>query len=405
MKVDTLVDLNGTFDSDLHAVLREAARRGPLAVDEMTGATVVLRHRDVDELAHDPRLIGIGLALFDMMGITDGPLRDWYGRLMFTTEGDYHRRIRSVVSRAFTPRSVGALRAAAAEMGAAAVTEARLNGDLLSASSLGTRLMCRLLGVPEGDVAVFTKWADALSPVFSVMTPEQIADATHAITEMQSYVDELTTRRAKDPGDDLITALLAAEADGERLTHGETVTMIANLLVAGHDTAGSQIPCSILVALQHRDQLDGVLNDAARFTGAVNETMRLEPSIPAIPRTTVAPIELHGTTIPAGSIVMLCIAAACRDASAWPEPDHYDPDRFTRPDTAKLLSFGAGTHYCLGTALARIAVEEAVRAVLAADPPLRLTEDPAEIPWRQVLGRSPARLLVSSGAASPRQAR
>ena len=394
------VDLSGTFAGDLHGVLREAARRGPLAIDEVTGATVVLRHRDVDELAHDPRLIGIGLTLFDMMGITDGPLRDWYGRLMFTTEGDYHRRIRSVVSRAFTPRSVGALRAAAADMAAAAVTEARLSGDLLSASSLGTRLICRLLGVPEGDVAVFTKWADALSPVFSVMTTEQIADATHAITEMQNYVDELTTRRAKDPGDDLITALLAAEADGERLTHGETVTMIANLLVAGHDTAGSQIPCSILVALRHRDRLDGVLNDAARFTGAVNETMRLEPSIPAIPRTTVAPIELHGTTIPAGSIVMLCIAAACRDASAWPEPDNYDPDRFTRPDTAKLLSFGAGTHYCLGTALARIAVEEAVRAVLAADPPLRLTEEPAEIPWRQVLGRSPSRLLVSPDTAA-----
>jgi cytochrome P450 len=344
------VDLTGTFASDLHDVLGKATRQGPLAIDEMTGAIVVFRHRDVDELAHDPRLIGIGLTLFDMMGITAGPLRDWYSRLMFTTEGDYHRRIRSVVSRAFTPRSVGALRMAAADMAAAAVGAARQSGDLLSASSLGTRLICRLLGVPAGDVAVFTRWADALSPVFSVMTPEQIADATHAITEMQNYVDELTTRRANDPGDDLITALLAAEADGERLTHGETVTMIANLLVAGHDTAGSQIPCSILVALQHRDQLDGVLNDAARFTGAVNETMRLEPSIPAIPRTTVAPIELHGTTIPAGSIVMLCIAAACRDASAWPEPDHYDPDRFARPDTAKLLSFGAGTHYCLGTA-------------------------------------------------------
>src|SRR5258705_13039150 len=116
------------------------------------------------------------------------------------------------------------------------------------------------------------------------MTPEQIADATHAITEMQSYVDELTTRRAKDPGDDLITALLAAEADGERLTHGETVTMIANLLVAGHDTAGRQIPCSILVALQHRDQLAGGLNDEARFTGAAHETTRFAPSLPALPR-------------------------------------------------------------------------------------------------------------------------
>ncbi len=109
----------------------------------------------------------------------------------------------------------------------------------------------------------------------------------------------------------------------------------------------------------------------------------------------MAPIELYGTTIPAGSMVFLCIAAACRDASAWREPDHFDPDRFLRPDTPRLLNFGAGTHYCLGKAVATIAVEECVRAVLAADPPLRLTENPAEIPWRQVLGRSPARLVVT----------
>jgi cytochrome P450 len=192
---------------------------------------------------------------------------------------------------------------------------------------------------------------------------------------------------------------LAAEAGGERLTHAETVTMIANLLVAGHDTAGSQIPCSILVALQHRDVMAGALDDAARFSSAVSGTIRLEPSIPAIPRTTVAPIDLHGTTLPAGSMVFLCIAAACRDETAWREADQFDPDRFTRPHTANLLNFGAGTHYCLGTGLAKIAVEESLRAVLAADPPLYLTEVPAEIPWRQVLGRSPARLLVSPEVA------
>jgi cytochrome P450 len=390
------IDFSGSWAGDLHSVLAEAAARGPLATDIATGATVVMRQGDVDTLAHDPRLEGIGLMLFDMMGIAEGPLRDWYSQLMFTTEGDYHRRIRSLVSRAFTPRSVGALRETAAEMATAAVAVARESGDLIAASSLGTRMICRLLGVPEGDDAVFTSWAEALSPVFFVMTPEQIANATTAIVEMQNYVDELTARRANDPRDDLITSLLTAEADGERLTHAETVTMIANLLVAGHDTAGSQIPCSILMALQHRDDLAGVLEDAARFTSAVSETMRLEPSIPGIPRTTVAPIELYGTTLPAGSLVFLCIAAACRDESAWPEPDRFDPDRFTRPDTAKLLNFGAGTHYCLGTALAKIAVEEAVRAVLAADPALRLTEDPADIPWRQVLGRSPARLAVGS---------
>jgi hypothetical protein len=400
MTMNHAVDLTGTFGADLHSVLREAAEQGPLGTDVATGAAVVFRQRDLEALAHDQRLEGIGLALFDMMGITDGPLRDWYGRLMFTTEGEYHRRIRSLVSRAFTPRSVEALRATAAGMAAEAVASVRQGGDLVAAcSTLATRLMCRLLGVPDSDVPVFAQWLDALSPVFLVMTPEQIAAATTAIMQLQNYVDELTTRRSKDPGRDLITALLASEADGERLTHSETVAMIANLLVAGHDTAGSQIPCSILFALQHRHELAGVHGDEARLASAVAETIRLEPSIPFIPRTAVAPIELYGTTIPAGSMVFLCFAAACRDALAWREPDHFDPDRFTRPDTPRLPNFGAGTHYCVGHALAKIAVEECVRAVLAGDPPLCLTEDPADIPWRQVLGRSPARLLVSSGAA------
>ena len=399
--MDTSVDLTRTFAEDLHTVLHEAAQQGPLAVDVATGATVVLRQRDLEALAHDQRLEGVGLAFFDMMGISDGPLRDWYGRLMFTTEGDYHRRIRSLVSRAFTPRSVEALRASAADMAADAVASVRQGGDLVAAfSTVATRLMCRLLGVPETDVPVFAAWLDALSPVFLAMTPAQIAAATTAIIELQRYVDELTTRRSKDPGRDLITALLASEADGERLTHGETVTMVANLLVAGHDTAGSQIPCSILVALQHRHELAGVHEDEARLASAVAETMRMEPSIPYVPRTAVAPIELYDTTIMPGSIVLLCFAAACRDASAWREPDHFDPDRFSRPDTPRLLNFGAGTHYCIGHALAKIAVEECVCAVLAADPPLRLTEDPADIAWRQVLGRSPARLVVTSERAA-----
>jgi cytochrome P450 len=401
MDVETSVDLTGNFAGDLHGVLSEAAQRGPLAVDVATGATVVLRQRDLEALAHDQRLEGIGLALFDMMGITDGPLRDWYSRLMFTTEGDYHRRTRSLVSRAFTPRSVQALRARAADMAADAVASVSQGGDLVAAfSTVATRLMCRLLGVPDSDIPVFVAWLDALSPVFAVMTPEQIAAATTAITELQRYVDELTTRHSKDPGNDLITALLASEADGERLTRDEPVTMIANLLVAGHDTAGSQIPCSILVALQHRHELIGVHEDEARLANAVAETMRLEPSIPAIPRMAVAPIELYDTTIAPGSMVFLCIAAACRDASAWRQPDHFDPDRFSRADTPKLLNFGAGTHYCVGHALAKIAVEECVRAVLAVDPPLRLTEDPTDIAWRQVLGRGPARLVVSSERAA-----
>jgi cytochrome P450 len=258
--------------------------------------------------------------------------------------------------------------------------------------------MCRLLGVPDVDVPVFADWLDALSPVFLVMTPVQIAAATTAIGELHSYIEELTTRRSEDPGDDLITGLLVSEADGERLTRGEIIAMIANLLVAGHDTVGGQIPCSVLVALQHRAELTGV--DAPALANTVAETLRLEPTLPYLPRTAVAPIDLHGTTIPAGSMVFLCIAAASRDGSAWREPDRFNPARFANPDTPRLLNFGAGTHYCLGHALAKMAVEVSVDAVLSANPQLNLSEYPADIPWRHVLGRSPARLIVSSSEAA-----
>ncbi|WP_082962597.1 cytochrome P450 [Mycobacterium sp. E342] len=401
MSSTTMVDLTGSFATGMHEVLAEAARQGPLATDEITGATVVLRQCDVETLARDERLKGIGLALFDFMGISDGPLRDWYSRLMFTTEGDSHRRLRSLVSRAFTPRSVEGLRSTAAGMAAAAIASATLDGGDLVASCAGlaTRLICRLLGVPDGDVGAFTRWADALSPVFYVMTPDQIAGATRAIVELQRHIEALAQRRTEDPRPDLITALLTAAADGDRLSRDETVAMIANLLVAGHDTTGSQIPCSLLVALQHRDRLAGVAGDDVRLASAVAETMRLEPSIPLIPRTAVEPIDLHGTTIPAGSIVLLCIASACRDATAWPSPDRFDPERFMRAGTPRLMNFGAGAHYCLGTSLAKVAVEECVRALLAARPALHLGQDPADIAWRRILGRSPKRLLIGVDAS------
>lgn len=391
------VDLTGSLAGNLHETLRDAAQRGPLATDEETGAIVVLRQNDIEQLVHDPRLNGIGLALFDMMEISSGPLRDWYGRLMFTTEGEYHRRMRSLVARAFTPRSIAPLQQTAAEMAAAAIASIGPRGDLVAAcSSLAARLTCRLLGVPDSEVPLFARWADALSPVFYVMTPEQVHDATIAITELQSYVDDLTWRRSQNPGTDLITQLLSAEADGEHLTRDETVVMISNLLVAGHDTTGSQIPCSILVALQHRDEIGRSFHEPARLSSVAAETMRLEPSIPLIPRTATAPIELHDTLIPAGSMVFLCIAAACRDESAWRQPDHFDPDRFSQQTTPRLLNFGAGTHYCVGAYLAKLAVEESIRAALDYVPALRLAEDPGAISWRRVLGRSPIRLIVTS---------
>ncbi len=256
-----MIDLSEMIGDDLHDTLREAAAEGPTAVDPVTGATLVFRYDDIDRLTRDRRLAGVGLSFFDFMGITDGPLRDWYGGLMFTNEGDVHNRLRMLVSRAFTPRSVEGLRLHTGTLvaDAMATIEAAGGGDLVDAfGRIPIRVMCRLLGVPEGDIAVFADWADALSPTFVLMDETQIAAATDAIVSMLDYVRRLADKRRNDPGDDLITALVAAEENGERLTHDELVAMVANLIVGGHDTTASQLGCTVLTLLRYPDETNKV---------------------------------------------------------------------------------------------------------------------------------------------------
>ncbi len=243
-----------------------AAARGPTAIEETTGMIYVLRQREIERLLHEPRLRGVGLSLFDRMGIADGPLRDWYGALMFTNDGAAHDRLRRLVSKAFTPRAVERLRPVAAARVAerlAALREAG-SGDLAAAfSGLPMHVMCSLLGVPAAAVPDFIAWVDALSPVFLFMEPAQIAAATAAIDQLLAYLREIVEQRSHTPADDLMTSLLRAEHDGDRLTRDETV--------------------------------------------------RFEPSIAGAPRTVFEPIEVCGILRPAGAVVMCSFLTANRD--------------------------------------------------------------------------------------------
>ncbi len=394
------VDFGADDGASVIEAVTRAAAQGPLATEILSGAPIVLRYADVESLARDPRLAGVGLTVFDLMGLTEGPLRDWYGGLMFTNEGDAHHRLRALVARAFTPRAVEAMRATTAELAASSLEPLATSGggDLVEANAwLAMRVMCRLLGVPDDDVVIFGRWADALSVTFSFMEPDQIDAATSAITELLEYVADLAEERRATPGPDLITGLLHAETDDDRLTRQELVSMVTNLLVGGHDTTTSQIGCSLLALLNEPEQTDHLRARPDLVPSAVSETIRLQPSIPAMPRTVVAPITVAEEEIPAGSMVFLCTAAANREPSVWKNADRFESTRFTEPSTPRLLTFGAGPHYCLGAALARLTLEECVRAMLDLVRPVRLVEDPTLIPWRTVLGRSPARLQVTVG--------
>jgi cytochrome P450 len=251
----------------------------------------------------------------------------------------------------------------------------------------------RACGRPAAAVPDFIAWVDALSPVFLFMEPAQIARADAAITNLLAYVRDLIEQRSHAPADDLVTAMIRAEHDGDRLTRDETVTMVANLLVGGHDTTASQIGCTLLTLLVRPSALAEIPSEPALLPALVSETIRFEPSISAAPRTVVEPIEICGIERPAGSIVMCCFLTANRDPEVWRDPDSFVPRRFEELDTPRLLSFGGGPHYCLGAALARTTLEESVRGVAELAP--TLAADPESIEWSQVLGRSPARLPVT----------
>ena len=388
LTVDALNDPEG------RAALAAAAATAPIAVDAATGALWVFRYEEIDRLTRDPNLVGVGLTWFDLMGI-DGELRRWYGSLMFTNEGDTHSRLRRLVSRAFTPRSVEQLRGHAGD-----VVEERFGalaaageGDLMEVfGRVAMRVMCRLLGVPEEDVEVFGAWADALSPVFGFMDAEQISAARSALTDLLEYVAVLVEKRHGDPRDDLITALLRAEEDGDRLRRDEVVAMVANLLVGGHDTTTSQIGCTLLTLMRHDDAVVRLRSGDAQVPAVVSETMRYEPSIGIIPRTVAAPLDIGGVTRPAGTMVLLSVLMGNRDPAVWERPDAFEIERFTRPDAPRLFSFGTGPHYCLGASLARMTLEETVTGFAARD--VRPLGDVESVEWRLVLGRSPASLPV-----------
>jgi cytochrome P450 len=390
--VDETVDL--MRDPQLPHSLSELARRAAVASD-VTGLLWVLRYADVERLASDRRLRGVQLGFFDRMGIGDGPLRRWYGSLMFTNEGDEHARLRRLVSGAFRPRAVDSLRQRTRELVVERFAQLRRDGggDLVQAfQHVPMRVMCQLLGVPQRDVPTLAAWADDLSPVFSFMSAQQIDAATRAIGALLAYLDELVERRRRQPGDDLLSALLAAEDQGSRLTHQELLDMVANLLVGGHDTTASQLGCTFFELLRRPQVVAALVERPQAVASAVDETLRLQPAIAALPRTVAEPLAVAGAVRPPGTLLCLATSSANRDPSVWDRADDFVLDRFEGPGAPRLLTFGTGPHYCLGAHLARMTLAEGVRGLV--DHPADPAVDLARVEWRTVLGRSPVSLPV-----------
>jgi cytochrome P450 len=294
---------------------------------------------------------------------------------MLNSDPPDHTRLRKLVARAFTMRRVELMRPRVEE-----ITEDLLAGlsgevDLVDefAFPLPVTVICELLGVPHADRDDFREWSTAL---VSAASAESVGQASQS---MSAYLRALIDTKRAAPADDMLSALVQTQEDGDVLTEVELVSMAFLLLVAGHETTVNLIANSVLALLRNPDQLAALRADPRLLPGAVEEFLRYEsPVNHATLRYTVAPTAIGDVTVPAGEFVMISLASANRDDARFSDGDSLDVTR----SASGHLAFGHGIHFCLGAPLARLEGQVAIGRLVERFPNMRLAVDLDELRWR-----------------------
>ena len=302
------------------------------------------------------------------------------------------------MSKAFTPRSVARLDTTIVDI----ITE--LTDPLLAAGRsevvadiarpYPVPVICELLGAPKQDWQLFSVWADEFFKTFTWKAAEYEPDILKAWGELDDYVDGMVAERRNSPTDDLISDLIRAEDDGDRLSMAELRMLAGGLLMAGTDTTRNQVAAAVDVLCDHPDQWDLLAVRPDLAMKAVEELMRFYPVVFGAMRMTIEDVEYEGVVIPAGTFVTVNTASANRDATVYEDPDRLD---ITREGAAPMQTFGAGAHYCLGANLARREIAEALRVMTLR---MRNLRRGGSAPWKPMVGiAGPAALPVEFDAA------
>lgn len=353
------------FHEDPYPIYARLRDEAPLYRSEQSGFWALSRHEDVAAGFRD------STRLSSANGVSLDPAA--YGPHAHKTmsflalDDPRHQRMRALVSKGFTPRRVRDL-----EPRIEALTRHHLDPALRRgefdfvadfAGKLPMDVISELMGVPESDRDRLRHLADTV-----VHREEGVDDVPPSAMEaslelVQYYADMLAERRSR-PTEDLTSALLSAEVEGDRLTDDEIIGFLFLMVVAGNETTTKLLANAVFWGWYHPEQLAKPLSDPDRVPDWIEETLRYDTSSQVIARTAAEDLEYHGRTVPAGDCVLLLVGSANRDGRAFAEPDRYDLDRDT---SRQLVSFGGGTHFCLGAHLARlearIALTELVRRV------------------------------------------
>ncbi len=312
--------------------------------------------RDPGRFSNDSRNSELYQAFRAARGREPTIMEDTAGRTMLFIDPPDHTRLRNLVNKAFTARRIEALRPHVREIVKGLLDDIEASGrdtfDLVNevAYPLPVTVICEMLGVPSQDWEQFHRWSSALVVTLDpVMSDEVLGPANEAALAFADYFTGLLTDRRAHPRDDLLTAMIAAEDRGERLTEQELLAMCILLLIAGHETTVNLIGNGMLALLRHRDQLERLTTNPSLIRSATEEFLRYDSPVQFLGRTLMEDIEIGGRHIRKGEQVVPVIGAANRDPEQYSEPDMLD---IGRPDN-RHLSFGGGIHFCLGAPMAR----------------------------------------------------
>jgi cytochrome P450 len=379
-----------SFRDDPYPALHRLRALHP--VDETpVGIWRLTRYADVSRLLHD---VPSGVRTTD--GLLPGVDETVSGprRFMLQQDPPTHTRLRRLVSSAFTPRAIGNLRPSIQRIVDDCLDRVQARGEMDVIADLAlpvpSTVICEMLGVPVEDRERFTVWtAKATYGLISqFLPPEVLAEVQAAAMSLAGYFQELIAARRGNLSNDLLSALIRAEEEGDRLNGEELITQAIGLLVAGFETTIGLIGNGVRQLIRHPDQLAELRAHPELIASAVEECLRFDGPIVLTARVLHEDATFGGTLIPKNARVWGVLAAANRDPEVFPDPDRFDITRTPNDH----LAFGGGAHYCLGAHLARIESQMAIGSLVARSEDLRLDSDAVE--WGLSLFRVPGRLPV-----------